>query len=452
MGAVYRALDRELGRDVALKFVNTELSRVLREARMTARPKHRHIVEVYDYGSGPPPFLVMEWLEGRDLSQVLAFEGALAWPRAARLMLQASQAVAAAHEHTVVHGDLKPANLFVEGSGADEYVKLLDFGIAEWLLPEAGSDPSKRRGTQGYIAPELLSRSWVGGPNPVSDVYALGVILLELITGDRPASHQPVTALPGVPRALRELLAQALAPSPQSRLASAGQFAERLALCLRDARARTNEGAPTTAENVATGSWVELARADRIATPVPAQAFAGTVREPSATQVPTPNHAVVVSTERAPSKDGVRREVFKRRVFGGTLFAVIGVGVAAVLASWIAPRRAAVSAPPPASGTPAVPLPVSAPTSVRGPSGVSDSARVTAAASVDRVPVQALANSAGAVRLHATRGVVSGSAVSPRALPSIPTLRSTAAGVVSPQRPLPSAGAPNGPNPFGGRL
>jgi serine/threonine-protein kinase len=436
MGAVYRALDRELGRDVALKFVNTELSRVLREARMTARPKHRHIVEVYDYGSGPPPFLVMEWLEGRDLSQLLAFEGALAWQRAARLMLQASQAVAAAHEHTVVHGDLKPANLFVEGSGADEYVKLLDFGIAEWLLPDAGSDPTKRRGTQGYIAPELLSGSWAGGPNPVSDVYALGVILLELITGERPASHQPVTALPGVPRAVRELLAQALSPSPQTRLASAGQFAERLALCLRDARARTNEGAPTTAENAATGSWGELEGADRFVTPVSVQAGVGTAREPSSTRVPTPSHAVVVSTPRALSKDGVRREAFKRRVFVGTAFAVVGVGVAAVLASWIT-GRAVVSAPLPASGTLAVPPPVSSPTTARGLSSLSGSARAPAAASVAGVPVEALANSARAARLHATRAVASGS--------STP-------GVASTLRPAPSAAAPNGLDPFGGRL
>ena len=233
MGAVYQASDHALGREVAVKFIRAGLPGALHEARMTARPKHPNIVDLYDYGEGPPPYLVMEWLEGRDLAKLLVAEGAVPWRRAVGLIIQASQAVEAAHQSKIVHYDLKPGNLFVEGKAPNEFVKVLDFGIAELqglrLAGASGAD-SKRMGTAGYMAPEIRCRGGVVGET--ADVYALGAILHELLSGDRPDGSGVAEPLVSVPTLLADTVRRALAMSPAERHQSAAELRQSLDACL----------------------------------------------------------------------------------------------------------------------------------------------------------------------------------------------------------------------------
>jgi len=215
MGAVYEAQQLELGRRVAIKTLLSELQdeprlvqRFIREARATCMIVHPNVVSVLDVDQTPDGiiFFVMEHLAGADLGELLERDGPIAWPRARALALQVCAALGAAHERGVVHRDLKPSNCFVvrDEDGA-ERVKVLDFGIAKVLESSASRDhgagprgPGTGRdlrwlktstgevfGTLAYMAPEHLN----GDPHDQRvDIYAIGVILYELLTGATPFS------------------------------------------------------------------------------------------------------------------------------------------------------------------------------------------------------------------------------------------------------------------------
>ena len=215
MGAVYEAQQLELGRRVAIKTLLSELQeeprlvqRFIREARATCMIAHPNVVSVLDVDQTLDGiiFIVMEHLAGADLGELLERDGPIAWPRARALALQVCAALGAAHERGVVHRDLKPSNCFVvrDEDGA-ERVKVLDFGIAKVLESSASRDhgagargPGTGRdlrwlktstgevfGTLAYMAPEHLN----GDPHDQRvDIYALGVILYELLTGATPFS------------------------------------------------------------------------------------------------------------------------------------------------------------------------------------------------------------------------------------------------------------------------
>ncbi len=246
MGEVWRAADLVLGRPVAVKLLPAgyaqhaeTLTRFRAEARHAAAVSHPGIAQVYDYGDaaeGEPPFLVMELVDGRPLTQLLA-AGPLGPERTLDLVTQVAAGLAAAHAAGLVHRDIKPGNLLVSASGT---VKITDFGIAY----AAGSAPLTRTGTvigtPAYLAPERLAGAVAG---PASDLYALGIVAYECLAGAVPFGgtaievalahqHQPLPPL-DVPPEVATLIADLTARDPADRPASAADVAVRAAW-LRD--------------------------------------------------------------------------------------------------------------------------------------------------------------------------------------------------------------------------
>ncbi|MBI4860247.1 MAG: serine/threonine-protein kinase PknK, partial [Candidatus Riflebacteria bacterium] len=186
MGAVFAVRDLRLGREVALKLLVAATPGVVamfeEEARLLAGLEHDHVVRVYEFGqSDGVPYLVMELMRGWSLSTRLA-EGRPTLVEAVRIAIDTLKGVAEAHRRGIVHRDLKPANIFVEESGR---IKVADFGVAYRLASArdpGGSDQRRVVGTPGYMAPEQR-RGEVAGPT--ADIYAVGVILHEMLTGQR---------------------------------------------------------------------------------------------------------------------------------------------------------------------------------------------------------------------------------------------------------------------------
>jgi serine/threonine protein kinase len=253
MGVVYLARQKGLGRLVALKMIlhadyaaAGDLARFRSEAEAVARLQHPNIVSVFEVGeAGGVPFFSMEYLEGGNLARRL--EGSPQAPReAAALLEMLARAVHAAHEKHVIHRDLKPANVLFT---ADNIPKIVDFGLAKRLGEERHQTQSGAiLGTPGYMAPEQA-----GGKNrdvgPHTDVYSLGAILYELLTG-RPPFQAP-TALetvqqvvtmeplpphqlqPRVPRDLETICLKCLSKQPVRRYSSAAELADDLERFLR---------------------------------------------------------------------------------------------------------------------------------------------------------------------------------------------------------------------------
>jgi serine/threonine-protein kinase len=253
MGLVYLAEQPAMGRQAVVKLLQPRLAgdaqvaaRFQLEARAAAALNHPHIVTVYNYGLEPARgpdtpatlFLAMEFLDGRSLDRVLAEEGPLPARRAIHIARQIAEALAAAHARGVVHRDLKPANVMLVSRGRDhDFVKVLDFGIAKVEgITLTGGDTIF--GTPEYMSPEQLRGQPLDGR---SDLYALGVVLFELLAGRLPfAGATPEAQLaahlealppslaelaPGVPRGVAALVAQLLAKDRQARPASAEALA-----------------------------------------------------------------------------------------------------------------------------------------------------------------------------------------------------------------------------------
>jgi eukaryotic-like serine/threonine-protein kinase len=206
MGAVYCAHDMRLERDVAIKVVRAELltdpdarTRFRREAQMVARLQHPGIVSVFDYGTLPDgaAFLVMEYVRGRDLRAVLRGDGPMAPDRVVRLMQAIASPVDSAHQLGVLHRDLKPENILLPDTGVG--AKVLDFGVAK-LLGGEGTAPESDTltlagqpiGTPAYMAPEQLAGATV---SVRTDVFALGAIAYELLTGNPPFGRGPLVEI-----------------------------------------------------------------------------------------------------------------------------------------------------------------------------------------------------------------------------------------------------------------
>jgi serine/threonine-protein kinase len=202
MGAVYRALDLRLGRAVAVKILvggrlgdKNALRRFEREARTMARLRHPGIVAVHDFGriGSEGAYLVMELLDGTTLRVELdRLHGPAAPPQVAEWFAPIFDAVAAAHGAGVVHRDLKPENVFVTSGGG---VKVLDFGLARLIQPDEASSvtvPGVLLGTLGYIAPEQFEGKEA---DPRADVFSLGVMVVEAVTGELPFHGRTVAEL-----------------------------------------------------------------------------------------------------------------------------------------------------------------------------------------------------------------------------------------------------------------
>src|SRR5260221_3586586 len=208
MGVVVAAWHLELDQRVALKFLMPELvergesaERFRREARAAARIKSEHVVRVLDVGNweGNAPYMVMEFLDGRDLSAELREKGTLSTKDCVDYLLQAIEAVAEAHSLGIVHRDLKPENLFLtrraDGSRA---VKVLDFGISKTIVLGSSDEQSLTRtsnimGSPFYMSPEQMRTP--RNVDPRSDIWALGAILYDLLSGQPPFVAETIPQL-----------------------------------------------------------------------------------------------------------------------------------------------------------------------------------------------------------------------------------------------------------------
>jgi len=194
MGYVISARHTELGEMVALKFLRPEalvhpelVERFAREARAAAKIRSEHVANVFDVGTLPDgtPFIVMEYLAGKDLADYLHQEGALPISVAVEYIMQACEALAAAHSHGIVHRDIKPENLFLtrQAQGMN-IIKVLDFGISKISLPRGKRDLVRTQmalGSPVYMSPEQIRRS--DQVDARSDIWAIGCVLFELLTG-----------------------------------------------------------------------------------------------------------------------------------------------------------------------------------------------------------------------------------------------------------------------------
>ena len=249
MATVYKAYDTNLDREVALKFIRRDafpeeiaqhvLKRFEREAKTLARLSHPNIVRIYDYGEyAGSPYLVMEYINGGTLKTYTGQPLGLA--QAVNLLAPVARGLDYAHQHGVVHRDVKPANILITAEGIP---MLSDFGVAKILEGEGGNTLTGTGvgvGTPEYMAPE----QWVNQVVPQTDIYALAVVFYELITAHRPFTAdtpaavllkqmndplpRPKSFVPNLPDAVEGVLYKALAKAPEARYRSMGEFAAAL--------------------------------------------------------------------------------------------------------------------------------------------------------------------------------------------------------------------------------
>jgi eukaryotic-like serine/threonine-protein kinase len=241
---VARAHDPMIGRVVAIKLFPSDLARgearqrFLQEARVVGQLSHPSIITLHDMGieeSTLTPYLVMEFLEGQPLERILD-RGSVPFPRACAWVAETATALSAAHHKGVIHGDVKPANILITEEGR---VKLMDFGMAR--LASRDSADSPLLGTPAYWCPEQI----VGKAQDArSDLFSLGVVLYEMVTGQRPFDSDSLQGICGrvlsstplspshanssLPTALDEVIAGCLAKDPAARIPSAEALANAL--------------------------------------------------------------------------------------------------------------------------------------------------------------------------------------------------------------------------------
>ncbi|HEX7901894.1 MAG TPA: protein kinase [Planctomycetota bacterium] len=250
MGVIYMARDPRLSRKVALKVLRPEFAtdpdyekRFLEEARHAARFSHPNIVTVYDAGRWQGRlFIAMELVEGETLETWVDARIIVPVPKAIEIALQAASALEALHKGGIVHRDLKPGNMMITPQGT---LKILDFGLVR--PPSSGDEESRRScsGTLSYSPPELLT---AGRTDPRGDIYSLGVVLYELLTGIRAFSSnslidvmfritegkmaKPLSELKEIPPKLADVLLRMMATRPEERFTTIGDARDALAACL----------------------------------------------------------------------------------------------------------------------------------------------------------------------------------------------------------------------------
>ncbi len=208
MGSVYEANHKLIGRKLAVKFLHPQyasseevVTRFQREAQAAAQIGHENIIEVTDMGTDDDdsPYLVMEFLKGCDVKQLIEAEGVQTPKRTAHIMVQALNALQAAHDVGIIHRDLKPENIYlIEKGGNPDYVKLLDFGISKFRALETDGVKGLTQtgtvlGTPHYMSPEQARGEQ--DLTPRSDIYAMGIILYQMLTGELPFDAPNYNAL-----------------------------------------------------------------------------------------------------------------------------------------------------------------------------------------------------------------------------------------------------------------
>ena len=275
MGVVYHALDPVIDREVAVKTLLYNMpadvmgevrERFLREARSAGRLSHPNIVTIFDYGEHDgSPYIVMDLMEGEELARSLEAGARMALPQVVRVMEQLLSALAYAHDRGVVHRDLKPSNVFVLRDGT---IKVVDFGLAR-IEASNLTETGTMLGTPAYMSPE----QFLGLPADArSDLFSLGVILYQMLTGDKPFTGSPTTIMqkvlrqepvepsvlnPTLSAAWDEVIKCALAKKPDQRVHSARQLGEYVRLAF--------EGKPLPGAGVPADSTVVIGATLRVA-------------------------------------------------------------------------------------------------------------------------------------------------------------------------------------------
>ncbi|CAB1367630.1 serine/threonine-protein kinase [Denitratisoma oestradiolicum] len=251
MGVVYKAADPVLNRIVAIKTINLALdpderddyeARFQQEAKAAGSLSHPAIVTIYDLGqSGTLAYMAMEFLDGRELRELISMAQRLPVRQAIAIAAQVAAALAYAHQHGIVHRDIKPANIMVLKDGA---VKITDFGIARMRVSEVKTQTGMRLGSPKYMSPEQVLGQRV---DHRTDIFSLGVVLYEMLTGKSPfggnsletlmyqtvhgAPPPPSRINPDVPQMLDLILAKMLEKRPEERYQDAAELAEDLRQC-----------------------------------------------------------------------------------------------------------------------------------------------------------------------------------------------------------------------------
>ncbi|HEY7041880.1 MAG TPA: protein kinase [Methylomirabilota bacterium] len=279
MGTVYLADQLSVGRKVALKVLHSEfttdeefVTRFRQEARLAASLSDRNVVTVYDFAQTDDGrlFIAMEYVNGRTLSDVIKQDGALSLARVVRLASRVASGLRAAHRAGVVHRDIKPQNILVVGAAGEEEVKLTDFGIAR--MRDIGSGTRLTRasvimGTPEYMAPEQIQDAEV---SEKTDIYAFGIVLYEMVSGDVPFSARTPAAVltkhlqerprplgerrHGSPPELERLVMQTLEKNPADRPSDMSEVVKKLHAI------RLTTGSPAVSNTAQITGWSGASR------------------------------------------------------------------------------------------------------------------------------------------------------------------------------------------------
>lgn len=270
MGAVYRGTHTLMDKTVAIKVLRPALAadekivaRFSREARAASKILHPHALSVTDFGEDETGtvFLVMEYLSGRTLKEIIREEGPMQLPRVVEIVRQVGGALDEAHSQGVVHRDLKSDNIMLISTTGADYAKVLDFGIAKIKEPDGAYDgsltsPDLVIGTPQYMSPEQCSQS--PDIDARSDIYSMGVILYEMLVGHVPFTGESPTAImlkhlqqptpsvlterPDVPSNVAQVVARAMEKRPENRYRSIGELVEDLTIAAGMQTAATPSG------------------------------------------------------------------------------------------------------------------------------------------------------------------------------------------------------------------
>jgi serine/threonine-protein kinase len=282
MAEVYLAYDEVLDRDVALKMLKEQyardeefVERFKREARSAASLSHPHIVSIFDWGEAEDGthYITMEYLLSGTLKDHISHRGALPPQIATEVALQIAKALRTAHERGVIHRDIKPGNILITDSG---HVKVADFGIARAAEATTVSDLGEILGSAKYMSPEQAASERAGA---ASDLYSLGVVLYEMLTGTVPYAvetpwevpvkhaggppHRPSEVNPEVPEGMDALVMRLLATNPENRYGSAAQLVKELR------RVSDTLSPAVSPRDEATTAAMEPAAAPTLAAPAP---------------------------------------------------------------------------------------------------------------------------------------------------------------------------------------